>query len=117
MAGVRIDAARRMPLLPPRLTLAADLERADQLHFGEARNRSAREIAPGATVRRGVDDHRLPDLREPGRHVSESAIDDVTLEVAIRRRRCQDLPNLVELEHDGPPGVGIELDRKSTRLN
>jgi hypothetical protein len=85
----------RRPLL---FSLAAELQWADELDFGEARDLPTGEITPVAPVRGGVDDHRRSRVGQRTGHVDESAIYNVTLDVAVGWRRRDDLADLVELE-------------------
>jgi hypothetical protein len=106
-AGARIDLLRRVALRPFSLALLTFVRWAHELNFRETRNEPARELTPLTTMRCRVDDHRRPGLGNRGGHVDERAIHDVTLGVAVRRRRSDDLADRIELQDDHRPAAGL----------
>src|SRR6478672_212308 len=102
----------RRPLL---FSLTAELERADQLDFSESWDLPPGEIAPVAPMRGGINDHRRSRADQRTGHVDESAIDDVTLHVAVGRRRRDGLADLVELEDRNGFAAGAQLLGRRSR--
>ena len=95
----RVDAGRRRAARPRRLALPTYLQRAEELHLGEPRQRGPCEVAPGPTVRSGVEDHGNAGIDEARADVDQGPVHGLALGVGVRRRRRDHAPYRVELEH------------------
>jgi hypothetical protein len=98
LAGVLVDAAWGVAARAAALAFPGDLQRAHDLHLGEAGDGCPGEIPPCAAVGGRVDDDGDARFGQQPGHPAERPVHDVALGVGVARLGCQGLSDLVELE-------------------